>query len=1520
MERYNQVKVLLKNWETAFLQEHKRRPNKTDVENASNETQELYKEYRSLKQGQLDVSTESVFTPKSGQVASPRLARSADAAGDSEGSASWGSHLNRACVTPKLTPKERDSLKASAQFYGMKLKANLGGASKERPVSLKKSFTPRSRPAIGSPDVKTRNHLAFPKPPGTPISPPELLQDTPSEPSDTSSHISLKEPPPKPAWNPSALGQPIKKQHQLQAMVGQRMASLNQEWLQRCELRNGAEPMEVTAAEQRNVNREQCDSTWEPLAEGAIESTDLHITSNNDEFAHSVTSPTHSVLAFTPGPSQHAASPSLPLTFGRLDKSPEKPKQKAVETPGRNSIVRSRVTDSVSSRNKREGVWDPDQQPLERKFPVRQRICVESKASLAEAGMGAHNQLDSKGPMSNGSKQLQDIDVGQVMKNRTRPRQQSPQEVDGMPQETIAGGEASAILSKGKRKKRQREISAEQDAVEESPKVSKKRRKTKMSPDNGEKSSPVQNRRKRGARRNDSSDDPSMESPASEQGAKPVSEDLFGELEEETAQRISVKTAKATRMPQIKSENFVRINLKKKSHVKSFALNGQRLRKQMWKQKWQKKGEQFGGGGKHFNRGGDTCFRCGGIGHWASQCPGSVPVVRQEVVEIEEEEEVSLPTLEDVARMTNTQLQSTSAEVPSGWCQGPVATLNVVRAVYEPPEPPSPMQALYELEPDGKVKETPAEVYDTLSELGYSSFRPGQEQAVMRILSGLSSLVILSTGMGKSLCYQLPAYMYAKRSRCITLVISPLVSLMDDQVSGLPPKLKAVCIHSNMTRTQRETAIEKVKQGKVHVLLLSPEALVGGGQSGSSCLPPAEQLPPVAFACIDEAHCVSEWSHNFRPCYLRLCKVLRERLGVNCLLGLTATATRATAEDVARHLGVSQEGGIPVRMASVPPNLHLSVSMDRNRDQALVTLLKGERFGCLDSVIVYCTRREETQRISALLRTSLQGVTVSNLNSQEQEEATVSDRKKAQALKKIRRPLKWIAESYHAGMSAAERRRVQNNFMCGQLRLVVATVAFGMGLDKSDVRGIIHYNMPKNFESYVQEIGRAGRDGKDAQCHLFLDPEEHDMDELRRHIYSDSVDCITVKRLVQKVFPKCKCRDLEREQQALTNAGEVEDSELLEFLAQSGEEQDGMCDTPSSGTDPVCDTPSSGRDPVCDTPVSGRDPVCDTPIIGRDPSMRTPRLCHRHERAIPIEETVQGLDIREEAIETLLCYLELHPSHWLEQMHPTLSHCRVVCYSGPQQLRQLASSCPPVAVCLARERLAGVDHTHVSSVEFNVVELADSMGWEMVPVKRALRDLQWKQQPERGFKGTGRSGVLVEFGRLSFHFRSYGDLTDQELDEVCDFLHQKVTSRERTSLNQLKSCFRAFQSVAYRTSSACAEQISAERSAQLKALLWEYFEKRVTEEAKVEDPDEELREIKLQESKDQVRSDIRHFLSIHQEERFSGRALARIFHGIGSPCYPAQVFGRDRRFWRKYIHLDFNELMNLSKEEIIRLK
>ncbi|NWT84288.1 RECQ4 helicase, partial [Lanius ludovicianus] len=234
------------------------------------------------------------------------------------------------------------------------------------------------------------------------------------------------------------------------------------------------------------------------------------------------------------------------------------------------------------------------------------------------------------------------------------------------------------------------------------------------------------------------------------------------------------------------------------------------------------------------------------------------------IPEEEEEEEEELPTVEEVARRTNSvfipEVPANGTDVENS--QLTPNSLEFQRPEFSPSPPPAAMDPLYPPPPDGVIPDPPEEVLEALKILGYDSFRPGQAEAIMRILSGFSTLVVLPTGMGKSLCYQLPAFLYHRNSGSIALVISPLVSLMDDQVSGLPPCLKAVCIHSNLSQSQREAAMEKVRKGQAQILLLSPEALVGSGFSSGFF---RDRLPPVAFACLDEAHCVSRWSHNFRP-------------------------------------------------------------------------------------------------------------------------------------------------------------------------------------------------------------------------------------------------------------------------------------------------------------------------------------------------------------------------------------------------------------------------------------------------------------------------------------------------------------------------------------------------------------------------------------------------------------------------------------------------------------------------------
>ncbi|XP_061521256.1 ATP-dependent DNA helicase Q4 isoform X2 [Phycodurus eques] len=1422
MDRYNEVKLLLKSWEQGFFKEHQRKPAKEDIDEASEDTKNLYREFRSLKQAKENSSSNS--SSSSSSTCSTR--NNTEQSGSAPQKDCWGSHLNRSALpasSPQpLTALDRDALKASAQYYGLKLKNNLATLTyKENPVSFKKS----GRVPFNSlkKDVQCVQNIGA-------VATSPVAESCPFSPRRV-----------KPTSEALVSNKP--------------------------DLADPEEPLEQ----------------FPPILEPSKSSTSFGRTQ---------------VCTISSGDGEKDSGTSDgglgPLSLGRLG---------GAATAARPSPANRLIS-------------------VDRKWLERCQVFGELGA---EEKPRAGNQEGRRPSGKDEEKRVNEKDATTNTPANLDPRPVKMKEntEDPVPPENVSGSPPKKSV-----KKRQREG----EAIEEGGARKRRRKKNedgdeKKNEENAEEGNGKKRRRKEGK------EDPEAEKDKETKASKKVpQENLLGEIEEEFGTRRSYAQPVRARGSKTTEGNFVKINLKKKSHVKGYALRGMALRKQLYMQKFQLKGERFGGGGSCFGRGwrggfrgghsrqGDTCYKCGGTGHWAVHCKGPAPPpAAPEEQPVEEEEPFELPTLEEVARATGTLQPQPQApgfkEQQEPDDNKDEALLNVIRPDYERPAPPTPVVPFYGLTDEGKVQATPDEVSAALRELGYSSFRAGQEEAIMRILSGLSTLVVLSTGMGKSLCYQLPAYLYAKRSNCITLVISPLVSLMDDQLSSLPANLKAACIHSNMTMKQREAAIQKVKAGLVCVLLLSPEALVGGGGSSSGCLPSAQELPPVAFACIDEAHCVSEWSHNFRPCYLRLCKVLRERLGVRCLLGLTATATLSTALDIAQHLDIQDQDGIAVRSTAVPANLQLSVSMDREKDHALVSLLKGDRFGCLDSVIVYCTRREETARVAALLRTCLQGVLLKKNKYISNSQAQVNpfgQKKKELARKKIRKPLKWQAESYHAGLSGSERRRVQNNFMCGELRIVVATVAFGMGLDKSDVRGIIHYNMPKSFESYVQEIGRAGRDGEPAHCHLFLDPEGMDLHELRRHIYSDTVDYYTVKRLVRKVFPPCKCKQIHQKQQELIQE-DVCDAELLVVME--------MCDQESSRDTParqemLHSTESEQEEVNSDTKNVNVEFAGDQEVESSS-DWPLERVCHTHERAVPIQETVETLDITEEGIETLLCYLELHPQRFVELLHPTLSVCKVSCYEGPRQLRKITQICPPVAVVLARRRMGGERVESCDQLEFDVVEVADTMGWQLPLVKRGLRQLQWSTG-----KAGGRSGVHVEFSSLSFYFRSYGDLSDEELDRVCRFLHKRVQDRERCNLYQLIACFKAFKSVAFKSVLSCVDNLDENRSRQLKDLLSDYFDKRRDRDFTL-DPlnlEESLDQYKLLDWENQIRGDIRSFLSNRSDEKFSGRAVARIFHGIGSPCYPAQTYGRDRRYWRKYIQFDFNQLIKLATQEIIRFK
>ena len=324
---------------------------------------------------------------------------------------------------------------------------------------------------------------------------------------------------------------------------------------------------------------------------------------------------------------------------------------------------------------------------------------------------------------------------------------------------------------------------------------------------------------------------------------------------------------------------------------------------------------------------------------------------------------------------------------------------------------------------------------------GYSSFRPGQEEAVSALLAGRDLLAVMPTGAGKSICYQLPALARGN----VTVVVSPLISLMKDQVSALRQSgVRAAFINSTLTPAQQHRALANACEGLYRIIYVAPERLLTDAFLSFAC------RAALDFVIVDEAHCVSQWGQDFRPAYLSIAPfldALPERPPVGAF---TATATGAVREDIARLIGLRD----PVRVLTGfdRPNLFFEVQRPDDRDRALLAFV-GKRPE--ESGIVYYATRKAAEQVAAMLRENGIG-----------------------------------AGCYHAGMSDGERARAQEDFVSDRVPVIAATNAFGMGIDKSNVSYVVHYQMPKDLESYYQEAGRAGRDGSAAHCLLLYKPQD----------------------------------------------------------------------------------------------------------------------------------------------------------------------------------------------------------------------------------------------------------------------------------------------------------------------------------------------------------------------------------------------------------------------------------------------
>lgn len=386
---------------------------------------------------------------------------------------------------------------------------------------------------------------------------------------------------------------------------------------------------------------------------------------------------------------------------------------------------------------------------------------------------------------------------------------------------------------------------------------------------------------------------------------------------------------------------------------------------------------------------------------------------------------------------------------------------------------------------------------------GFATFRPGQEEVIRAVLAGRDAMTVMPTGQGKSLCYQLPATILPG----LTLVISPLIALMQDQVASLKQRnIRAAAFHSGLTGSEKYRVIQDLHQKRLQLLYLAPERMQHEGF--------LELLRSlwVSLLVVDEAHCISQWGHDFRPDYLKIGRLRQELTNPPCL-ALTATATARVQIDLCKRLSLRD----PFRLVSGfrRPNLALSVRPCQSRQEKLAILERLVREREKGTILIYCATRRAVEEVADWLGHSHQSVGY-----------------------------------YHAGLSDEERQLVHQDFRRGTVRILAATNAFGMGIDKADVRLVVHFDIPGSLEAYYQEVGRAGRDGQPAACVLLF--HERDLATQEYFMQLAGKDPEGVERAA-------RMRTLLQEMLSYVTVSTCRQLAILDYFSDEGEKALGPC-------------------------------------------------------------------------------------------------------------------------------------------------------------------------------------------------------------------------------------------------------------------------------------------------------------------------------------------------------------------------
>ncbi|TWX72566.1 ATP-dependent DNA helicase RecQ [Colwellia sp. C1TZA3] len=382
---------------------------------------------------------------------------------------------------------------------------------------------------------------------------------------------------------------------------------------------------------------------------------------------------------------------------------------------------------------------------------------------------------------------------------------------------------------------------------------------------------------------------------------------------------------------------------------------------------------------------------------------------------------------------------------------------------------------------------------------GFDEFRTGQEQTITQLLNGDSSLAIFPTGAGKSLCYQLAAINLPH----LTLVVSPLLALMKDQLAFLHTKgIAAASIDSTLSFEESQQITRDVRSGKIKILMVSVERFK------NERFRQFIEAIAISMLVVDEAHCISEWGHNFRPDYLKLPRY-RQELNIPLVLLLTATATKQVKQDMANKFAITDNH--IVQTGFYRSNLDLSVLpvAERDKNQTLVDVIRQHE-GC---GIIYVTLQHSAEKVADFLQQ--QGI---------------------------------AAKAYHAGFKDDVRKQIQQDFMQGETPIIVATIAFGMGIDKANIRFVIHYDLPKSIENYSQEIGRAGRDKANAACFTLANLDG--IHTVENFVYADTPERSSIDYVLQNIRNEMHNGQWELQVLSLSNASNIKQLPLKTLLVQ----------------------------------------------------------------------------------------------------------------------------------------------------------------------------------------------------------------------------------------------------------------------------------------------------------------------------------------------------------------------------------